>query len=380
MRRLTGLVATSRITHATPACFYSHVVDRDLESDIAGHLVGSHPLGHPQVDLALGGGLCFLLPNSSASSCRTDDVDLVAAAAKNKLTVLTTPAEFRALPEDASALGTIGLFNRDHLNYEIDRIATPAEQREPSLVDMTRKALGVLSKTVAQRNAPGLFLMVEGSRIDMAGHSNDPAGHVHDILAYQEAVVAVKSFVDGALDETPVLCCADRCDRPAMSLGSRSRHPAQNKAGMPTVMISVRRCLRRSTDFARSATTRPVRCDESASADVPGGLALARQLTDAYPIYEWLPDALHNATSSTIALAARLRTGLARSEIARLVNVGLGLSDPSDDELARLEASLGDTWKLHGLLGDMASWRAQLGWSTTGHSGVDGACARSGTS
>ena len=202
---MTGLVATSRITHATPACFYSHVVDRDLESDIAGHLVSSHPLGHPQVDLALGGGLCFLLPNSSASSCRTDDVDLVAAAAKNKLTVLTTPAEFRALPEDASALGTIGLFNRDHLNYEIDRIAMPAEQREPSLVDMTKKALGVLSKTVAQRNAPGLFLMVEGSRIDMAGHSNDPAGHVHDILAYQEAVVAVKSFVDGALDETLVL-------------------------------------------------------------------------------------------------------------------------------------------------------------------------------
>lgn len=196
--RYTGLVATSRITHATPACFYSHVVDRDLESDIAGHLVGSHPLGHPQVDLAFGGGLCFLLPNGSALSCRSDDVDLLAAATKNKLTVLTTPAEFRDLPEDASALGSIGLFNRDHLNYELDRLAMPSEQREPSLAEMTKKALGVLSTVVAQRNAPGLFLMIEGSRIDMAGHSNDPAGHVHDIMAYQEAVVAVKSFVDGA--------------------------------------------------------------------------------------------------------------------------------------------------------------------------------------
>ena len=123
-------------------------------------------------------------------------------------------------------------------------------------------------------------------------------------------------------------------------------------------------------------TTRPVRFGDVVCANTPGGLALARQLTDAYPIYEWLPDALHNATSSTIALAARLRAGLARSEIVRLVHVGLGIpDDPTDDELARLEASLGDTWKLHGLLGDMASRRAQLGWSTTGHSGVDGARA-----
>ena len=47
--------------------------------------------------------------------------------------------------------------------------------------------------------------MVEGSRIDMAGHSNDAGGHVHDIMAYQEAVVAVKSFVDGTFVENAVL-------------------------------------------------------------------------------------------------------------------------------------------------------------------------------
>ncbi len=31
----TGLVATSRITHATPASFAAHVVDRDMEDEIA---------------------------------------------------------------------------------------------------------------------------------------------------------------------------------------------------------------------------------------------------------------------------------------------------------------------------------------------------------
>lgn len=30
-----SFLAGSRITHATPACFYSHVVDRDMESEIA---------------------------------------------------------------------------------------------------------------------------------------------------------------------------------------------------------------------------------------------------------------------------------------------------------------------------------------------------------
>ena len=54
----TGLVVTSRITHATPASFASHIYDRDQEDIIAEQLIGNQPLG-PVVDLMLGGGLAF---------------------------------------------------------------------------------------------------------------------------------------------------------------------------------------------------------------------------------------------------------------------------------------------------------------------------------
>ncbi|MCB0586149.1 MAG: alkaline phosphatase, partial [Phaeodactylibacter sp.] len=49
----TGLIATSSITHATPASFYAHVTNRSLEEEIASQLPDS------PVDFFAGGGLQF---------------------------------------------------------------------------------------------------------------------------------------------------------------------------------------------------------------------------------------------------------------------------------------------------------------------------------
>lgn len=85
--------------------------------------------------------------------------------------------------------------------FEIDRAGHNMSQ--PSLAEMTRKALQLLS------SAPyGFFLMVEGGRIDHAGHMNDPVAAVHDVLAYDEAVSVVLDFArwDG---RTAVVSVAD---------------------------------------------------------------------------------------------------------------------------------------------------------------------------
>lgn len=176
----TGLAVTSRITHATPAAFYAHVPDRDMESTIAEQLVSTHPLGQ-QVDLAFGGGLCFFLPNTTTGSCRTDAKDLIAASkdrknAKPKYSVVTDRTAFDKLPADASSLGTIGLFGADHLEYEVDRLrmGNTEQEQQPSLAMMADKAITILRNAVKKQNAHGFFLMIEGSRIDMAQHSNDP--------------------------------------------------------------------------------------------------------------------------------------------------------------------------------------------------------------
>jgi len=53
--KMTGLVATSSVTHATPACFGSHVENRGAEYDIAGQLIAH------RVNVILGGGKSFFL-------------------------------------------------------------------------------------------------------------------------------------------------------------------------------------------------------------------------------------------------------------------------------------------------------------------------------
>lgn len=77
------------------------------------------------------------------------------------------------------------------MDYEIDR----KEQEQPALHEMVSKALSIL-KTKSEKQDTGFFLMIEGSRIDMAAHTNDPAAHVHDILEYHHTVQLVKNFVD----------------------------------------------------------------------------------------------------------------------------------------------------------------------------------------
>lgn len=112
----TGIVATSRLTHATPAGFYAHVPDRDLESDIARFLVGEAGTGlkHLPVDIALGGGACFFRPNGTSSSCRTDGDDLLEAAKGKGVKVLEGMAALRAFrEEDAQDAPVLGLFADD---------------------------------------------------------------------------------------------------------------------------------------------------------------------------------------------------------------------------------------------------------------------------
>ncbi|KAJ2460150.1 vacuolar alkaline phosphatase, partial [Coemansia sp. RSA 2322] len=185
----TALVSTARITHATPAAFASHVVHRDMEGLIAQHLVGNNTINN-KVDLMFGGGSCFFQPNTTKGSCRTDALDIWSLARQHGYSTLESRAAFDAL-KPAIRLPLLGLFTPSHMSYELDR--NPA--KEPSLTEMTLKALEILhSSTKASRQ--GFFIMIEGARIDMAGHDNDPAAHLHDIAQYWETVAAVRKFID----------------------------------------------------------------------------------------------------------------------------------------------------------------------------------------
>lgn len=193
----TGLVVTTRITDATPACFASHVRGREMEDSIADQLIGNGPLGRT-VDLILGGGRCHFLPNTTEDGCRADNVDLVKQAKKDGWNYISTRDDFDGLDMGSSVeLPLLGLFAPRDIPYEIDRRFV--EDVYPSLPEMATTALKAL-KAATKDSDKGFFIMIEGSRIDHAGHANDPAAQVHEVLAYDRTVKAVLDFLED--DET----------------------------------------------------------------------------------------------------------------------------------------------------------------------------------
>ena len=330
---MTGLVVTTRITDATPACFASHVERRDYEDTIAEQEVGlTHPLGRT-VDLILGGGRCHFLPNSSEGSCRGDDTDVVSLAQeKEGWHYASTRSDFDTLQNGSNVqLPLLGLFASTDIPYEIDRRSQ--SDIYPSLSEMSHTALNALSAATRDSDK-GFFLMIEGSRIDHAGHANDPVAQVHEVVEYDRAFAAALAF-------------ANNNDNP------------DNKEA-ETVVIST-------------------------SDHETGGLATARQLHATYPEYHWFPAVLANASHSSSYLAHQLHDHV-RSHVAasgdamktwirnQLVEIGMGCYDATHQEINLLyssakgeEGSLPGSW----LLADMVSRRGQVGWTTHGHSAVD---------
>lgn len=232
----TGVVTTTRLTHATPAATYAHAADRGWESDanvpeadratcpdIARQFV-EFPYGDG-VDVALGGGRAKFLPvtaadpgNSENTGHRLDGRDLIGAwlAARADRSFVHDRAGFDALTSSGQVLG---LFNRRHMEYEADRNGDAGGA--PSLAEMTRFTIDRL------RNGPGFFLMVEGGRIDHAGHTTDAYRMLTDTIAFAGAVGAAVAMTDAA--QTLILVTADHSY--AMILAGKPSHDRSRARG-----------------------------------------------------------------------------------------------------------------------------------------------------
>lgn len=203
----TGLVVTTDITDATPACFASHVNLREQEDEIALQEAGEGALGRV-VDLMLGGGRCHFLPNTTEESCRLDDVDVTRIAQeKHSWTYMDDRAGFDSLGggENAS-LPLMGLFANTDVPFEIDR--RNMANVYPSLSEMAATALRALEKAT-ENSDKGFFLMIEGSRIDHAGHINDPASQVREVLEYDKTFKSVVDFLENSKTEGMLVATSD---------------------------------------------------------------------------------------------------------------------------------------------------------------------------
>ncbi|WP_078409406.1 alkaline phosphatase [Priestia abyssalis] len=169
--KATGLVATSEITHATPASFGSHDHSRKNMNSIADDYFDEMVNGEHKVDVLLGGG---------KSNFERTDRNLAEEFKKDGYSYVTNRKEMLNDKNDQ----ILGLFAPGGLPKKIDRT-----EEIPSLKEMTNTALSKLSK-----DKDGFFLMVEGSQIDWAGHDNDIVGAMSEMEDFEQAFKAAIEF------------------------------------------------------------------------------------------------------------------------------------------------------------------------------------------
>ncbi|MCT4594234.1 MAG: alkaline phosphatase [Anaeromicrobium sp.] len=195
----TGLVSTTRITHATPASFASHNVNRDNENEIAVDYLDSN------VEFFAGGGYRHFAPKAweYGKSKRKDDRDLLKEFADLGYNVFAGEKDsdnfLKFAPKGKEKV--FAALSYSHLPYDIDRLNT---LDTPSLGQLTQKGIEVLSAY-----EDGFFMMVEGGRIDHASHANDPVGAIHDVLAFDEAIKKACKFYEENPEDTLILVAAD---------------------------------------------------------------------------------------------------------------------------------------------------------------------------
>jgi alkaline phosphatase len=200
----TGVVTTTRVTHATPAACYAHSPERDWEDDssippeqrkagaidIARQLI-EFPFGDG-LEVVLGGGRANFLPESTMdpesqkpTGRRLDKRNLIEEWLKKPDSAYAWNTEQFLAVDVAKTRHFLGLFEPSHMKYEHDRKKDPGG--EPALTDMTAKAIDLLSK-----NERGYVLMVEGGRIDHAHHEGNAFRALTDTIEFARAIAAAR--------------------------------------------------------------------------------------------------------------------------------------------------------------------------------------------
>lgn len=158
------MVFTCEFPHPTPADCASHFYNRRNYDVLAPQIA------YNNLNVVFGGGNDFVSDDMKAHLERTGTTYLQ----NDKQGMLNYQGD-----------KIWALFKPKAMSYDIDR----DPEKEPSLAEMTQKALDILNQ-----NKKGFFLMVEGSQVDWAAHANDPTGMITEFLAFDEAVKVVMDF------------------------------------------------------------------------------------------------------------------------------------------------------------------------------------------
>jgi alkaline phosphatase len=290
--KATGLIATSNIQHATPAGYSAHWPNRNDFNEIGEQQV------YQGIDVVFGGGKQYLLPVNQGGK-REDNENLIEVLKGMGYDFVENTVDMN----NSKASKIWGMFANDAMAYDFDR----NPEKEPSLAEMTRKALSILSK-----NPKGFFLFVEGSKVDWAAHANDPIGVISDVLAFDAAVKVALDYAK-TNKNTLVLAFTDH------STGGMSIGNTQTNSGYDNLKLS------KVIDPLKKANLT--------------GEGVEKQLN---------PD---------------------KSNIADVMNSRYGVSDLTSEEIKSIKNA--KPGSLNYVVGPILSKRSSIGWTTTGHNGED---------
>ena len=180
-----GIVSTVTINHATPAAFYAHIASRNDYYDIGLQMAdsGFEYFAGGSVNKADDGDKSIYEVLEDKGYLVTNDKD----------TILSLNADSGKVYAYSPVLQDDGA-----MPYDID---APADSLR--LKDFVKKGIDVLY------NETGFFMMVEGGKIDWAGHANDAVANMSDTLALDEAVEVAVDFAKAHPDETLIIVTGD---------------------------------------------------------------------------------------------------------------------------------------------------------------------------
>ena len=192
-----GILTSVTINHATPAGFYAHSSHRSQFYEIGLQLTESG------FDVFMGGGL--------AGNADGEKGNVYEIAKANGYVVVEGREGFDSIsgmkPGEAKVWWRGG---EKTLPYAMD---VEEDDTSPRLPEMTRRAIELLGDD-------GFFLMVEGGKIDFAGHANDGAPNLFDTLEFNSAVEVALEYQKSHPD-TLVIVTGDH-ETGGMSLGCSS--------------------------------------------------------------------------------------------------------------------------------------------------------------
>lgn len=288
MGKATGLVTTDSIVGATPSVYAAHVRLRGNQNAIASQYLNSG------VNVLLGGGKTNFVTKEEKGK-RTDKNIIPDFQAAGYKTAFDAQG-LNAIPSDSNKV--LGLFAMNEIPYVLDRDASV-----PSLAQMAQKAIDILSK-----NKNGFTMMIEGGRIDHAGHANDLPANVQELLDFDAAVKVAMDFAkkDG---NTSVVITADH-ETGGMSLGINN-------------------------------------------------------------VYELNVDLWNKEKHSYEYLESILNKAETADDIRKIVADNTGFTDLSDDEVNLILKGDGSSYKRAGGYNAVISKRMAVGWTGHGHTAVD---------